>query len=143
LAAYDMLNREKELRMSFLSVLGAALHIGEAVAPSVATAINPAAGALVGLVIHAVTEAEQTGGTGPQKREAALQAVLPAATGVVNAVLQAKGASASVNSTQLSTAVGVLIDGTVALLNSIQHTGAAAAAATGAAPSAPATPAGT
>ena len=117
------------------------LAMGIAVHTDIATAINPAAGALVGLVIHAVTEAEQTGGTGAQKREAALQAVLPAATGVVNAVLQAKGANASVNSTQLSTAVGSLIDGTVALLNSVQHTGTTATAS-GTAP-APPQPAGT
>ena len=117
--------------MSFLHVLGDALHIGEAVAPGVVTAINPAAGAVVGLVVQAVTQAEQAGGTGAQKKAAAVQAVAPAAVGAVNAILQAKGSSAAVDPAQVSTAVGSLVDGVVGLLNSVQPSGT------------PATPSGT
>jgi hypothetical protein len=106
--------------MSFLKKLGGALNVGQAVAPTVATAINPAAGALVGLIVHAVTQAEQAGGTGAQKKAAAVQDVLPVATTLVTAALQARADKAQINPTQLSSAVGSMVDGVVALMNSVQ-----------------------
>ena len=106
--------------MGFLKVLGSVLHAGVDAAPTVATAINPAAGALVGLVVHSVTQAEQAGGTGVQKKAQVMQDVLPAATGVVNAALQARNVNTQLNSTQISTAVGSMVDSVVALMNSVQ-----------------------
>jgi len=119
--------------MSFLNVLKGILHIGEAVAPQVATAINPAAGALVGVVINAVTQAEQKGGTGPDKKQAVMNQVLPVAESILGAVLQTKGIK--INTTQLNTAISDIVDGVVALLNSID--GAAAAPAGGSTPATP------
>jgi hypothetical protein len=124
--------------MSFLSALKGILHVGEAVAPTVATAINPAAGAIVSLAVNAVTQAEQKGGTGPEKKAAVMSQVLPAAEGIVNAVLQAKGVK--VNATQLSTSVSNIVDGVVALLNSVGAKSSAVAGAAG--PTAPSAGAG-
>lgn len=126
--------------MSFLNVLGKVLNVGGAVAPTVASAVNPAAGALVGLVVNAVTQAEQAGGTGAQKKAAVMQSVVPAAAGVVGAALQAKGSNPSLNSTQLTSAVSSLVDGTVSLLNSVQSPATTSTAASASAPAT--TPAG-
>jgi hypothetical protein len=106
--------------MGFLSVIGKVLKVGEAVVPGVATAINPAAGAVISLVVNSVVQAEQTGGTGAAKKTQVVKDVLPAATAVINAVLQAKGTNVGLNSAQLNTAVGSLVDGVVALMNSVQ-----------------------
>ena len=114
--------------MSFLSVIGKVLRVGEAVGPGVATAINPAAGALIGLVVNSVTQAEQAGGTGAAKKAQVVKDVTPAATAIVSTVLQAKGANVGLNSAQLNTAVSSLVDGVVALLNSVQTQPAAQAA---------------
>ena len=114
--------------MGFLNVLGKVLKVSEAVGPSVATAINPAAGALVSLVVHSVTEAEQAGGTGAEKKVAAVKSVLPAATSVVTAAIQAKNPKAQLDPAQLSNAVGNLVDGVVALMNSVQPAAAATSA---------------
>ena len=123
--------------MSFLSVLGKVLHVGEALAPEVATAINPAAGALVGLVVNAVTQAEQTGGTGAAKKEQVIKSVTPAALAIVSTVLQAKGGGTNINAPQLTASIGSLVDGVVALLNSVQTQAAATAAPAAPAPAAP------
>ena len=125
--------------MSFLNTLKGILHVGEALAPSVATAINPAAGAIVGVVINAVTQAEQAGGTGAAKKAAVMKDVLPVAEGIVNAVLQAKGVK--VNPTQLSGAVSSITDGVVALLNSVGTAAATTTATAGSSTAAPTTPA--
>ena len=106
--------------MSFLKVLGGALKVGQAVAPTVATAVNPAAGALVGLIVNSVTQAEQAGGTGAQKKAAVVQDVLPVATTLVVAALQARNAKAQVDPAHLSSAVGSMVDGVVSLMNSVQ-----------------------
>ena len=50
--------------MSFLPVFREALHIGDVAAPAVGTALNPATGALIGMVIDSVTKAEEAGATG-------------------------------------------------------------------------------
>ena len=85
--------------MSFASVVSSILHIGEDVAPEVASSLfSPAAGALVSLVLNGVTSAEQSGNT----TEQTIQDLIPAATGIVNSVMQAKGASVSINPAQLS-----------------------------------------
>ena len=120
--------------MSLLYVLGKVLHVGEAVAPEVATAINPAAGALISLVLNAVTQAEQAGGSGAAKKAQVVQGVMPAAATIVNAVLQAKGGKSNIDSPQLTAAVSALVDGVVALLNSVQ-TPAVPAASGASAPS--------
>jgi hypothetical protein len=123
--------------VSFLNVLKGILHIGEAVGPQVATAINPAAGALVGIVVNAVTQAEQKGGTGPDKKQEVMTQVLPVAESILGAVLQAKGVK--IDNAQLNTAMSNIVDGVVALMNSI---GGVAATTAGGSPSAtPAAPA--
>ena len=106
--------------MSFLKILKNIVSIGEAVAPSVATVMNPAAGALVGLVVNAVTQAEQAGGSGAEKRLAVMQSLLQAATVIVNASLHAQGAKTQVDPVKLSSAIGSIVDGVVALMNSVQ-----------------------
>jgi hypothetical protein len=95
------------------------------VGPQTATAINPAAGALIGIVVNAVTQAEQAGGSGAAKKAAVIKSVLPVASGVVAATLQARGASANIDPNQLSTAIGGLVDGVVALMNAVQTPAAA------------------
>src|SRR5215475_1502565 len=106
--------------MSFLNVLKIVGQVGGTVAPSVATAINPGAGALVALIVNAVVQAEEAGGTGPAKKAAVVASVLPTATTILNASLQARGAKTQIDPGQLSTAVGKIVDGIVELMNSIQ-----------------------
>jgi hypothetical protein len=119
--------------MSFKSVVGSILHIGDAVAPEVASAVfSPAAGALVGLVLNGITSAEQSGNT----TEQTVQDLLPAATSIVNTVLEAKGASVNIDPTQLSNALTQLAAGLASLAASV--TPAAAAPASSAAAAAPA-----
>ena len=113
--------------MSFLKTLGKVLHAGEAIAPTVATAINPAAGALISLVVSSVTQAEQAGGTGATKKAQVVKDVTPAATAIIGAVLQAKGTNTGLDAAQVNSAVGSLVDGVVALLNSVQTEKAAPA----------------
>jgi len=125
--------------MSFLNVLKGILHVGEAVAPQVATAINPVAGALVGVVVNAVTQAEQKGGTGADKKDAVMKEVLPIAESIMGAVLQTKGVK--INSAQLNTAMSDIVDGVVALLNSVGAASSAAAGTTSTTPAAPPPPA--
>src|ERR1044071_5447494 len=117
--------------MGFLNVLKKIVKVGEAVGPTVATAINPGAGALVGLIVNAVSQAEEAGGTGPAKKAAVIAAVLPTATTILNATLQARGAKTQIDSAQLQTAVGNLVDGVVALMNSVQDPAAATPGGTG------------
>jgi hypothetical protein len=106
--------------MSFLKILGKVLNIGEAMAPTVATAINPAAGALISLVLNSVTQAELTGGTGAAKKAQVVKEVTPAATAIIAAVLKSKGTTAALDPAQVNSAVGSIVDGVVALLNSVQ-----------------------
>ena len=54
--------------MNVVEALGKVLQVGEAAAPIVATAVNPAAGAPVNVVLDAVTKAEATGGSGVAKK---------------------------------------------------------------------------
>ena len=128
--------------MGFLSVIGKVLRVGEAVAPGVAGAINPAAGAVISLVVNSVTQAEQSGSTGAAKKAQVVKDVTPAATAIISAVLQSKGTNVGLNATQLNTAVSSMVDGVVALLNAVQAQPSSQAATT---PSAtkPATGAGT
>src|SRR4051795_6138040 len=48
----NLYNPAEELRMGFLSNLKKILNVSEAVAPSVVSSINPAAGAITGLIIN-------------------------------------------------------------------------------------------
>lgn len=118
--------------MSFLNVLKKIIPITEAVAPTVATAINPAAGAVASLIVSSVVQAEQAGGTGAEKKAAVIASVLPTATGIVSASLQAKGSKTQINSQQMTTAIGSMIDGIVALMNSVQTASATKTAESGA-----------
>jgi len=117
--------------MSFLNVLKKVVKVSEAVGPAVATAINPGAGALVGLIVNAVAQAEEAGGTGPAKKAAVIASVLPTATTILNATLQARGAKSQIDSTQLQTALGNIVDGVVALMNSVQEPGTTTTGTTG------------
>ena len=58
----------KRGHMNVVEALGKVLQVGEAAAPIVATAVNPAAGAPVNVVLDAVTKAEATGGSGVAKK---------------------------------------------------------------------------
>src|SRR5262249_40033580 len=111
--------------MSFLNVLGKIFNVTEAVGPQVATAINPAAGALVSLVVQSVAQVEQAGGSGASKKQAVMQSVLPVASNVVAATLQPRGAAANVDPTQLQNAIGGMVDGVVGLMNAVQAPAAA------------------
>ena len=79
--------------MSFLSVLKKIGKVGEAVAPVAVTAINPAAGAITGMVVNAVVKAEESGGSGPEKKQKVMSEVLPMVGPLVTAVLQSAGAT--------------------------------------------------
>jgi hypothetical protein len=114
--------------MSFLSKLKDILKVGEKVAPTVVTAINPAAGAITGLILNAVAKAEQTGASGADKKKQVVAEVLPSVAPVVNAVLASSGAKVNLDTAGVTSGVGQIVDGVVSLLNSMQ---APAAAATG------------
>jgi hypothetical protein len=102
--------------MGFLSVVSDILHVGDEVAPEVASALfSPAAGALVSMVLNGVTSAEQSGNTVEQT----VQDLLPAATGIVNTVLQAKGASVNIDPGQLSSALSQLAGALSTLASSV------------------------
>ena len=111
--------------MSFLSNLKKILNVSEAVAPSVVTAINPAAGAITGLIINAVVKAEDAGGSGPDKKKQVVAAVLPSVAPILGAVLGSSGAKINLDPTTLNTGIGQIVDGIVALLNSMQAPAAA------------------
>ena len=111
--------------MSFASVVSGILHIGEDVAPEVASALfSPAAGALVGMVLNGITNAEQNGNT----TEQTVQDLIPAATGIINSVMQAKGATVNVNAGQLSSALTQMASALSALAGSVTSTSSAAPA---------------
>ena len=113
--------------MSFASVVSSILHVGGDVAPEVASAFfSPAAGALVSLVLNGVTSAEQSGNTPEQT----VQDLIPAATGILNSVMQAKGANVSINSAQLSTALTQMASALSSLAASVTPASASSAAAT-------------
>ena len=112
--------------MSFASIVSSILHIGEDVAPEVASSLfSPAAGALVSLVLNGVTSAEQSGNT----TEQTIQDLIPAATGILNSVMQAKGASVGVNPAQLSSALTQMASALSSLAGSVTPASTAAPAA--------------
>lgn len=115
--------------MNVVKILGTALRVGEAAAPAVASAINPAAGAVIGVVVDAVTKAEATGGSSVAKKEQVMQTVLPAASSIMSAVLRTKNPNVHVDPNQLSTAVSSIVDGVVALMHSVQASPSPAAPA--------------
>lgn len=106
--------------MGFLKVLGAVAKVGEAIAPAAITAVNPAAGAITGLVLNAVVKAEQAGGTGPEKRQQVVQQLAPMVAPMVASIMQAAGSKVQVDPNGVNQAVGQIADGIVALLNSMQ-----------------------
>src|SRR4051794_31737902 len=114
--------------MSFLSTLRGIAKIGEVVAPGVVTAINPAAGAITGVVVNAVVKAEETGGSGPGKKQQVMDEVLPIVGPLVSTILASSGAKVNLNSTGVTTSVSQIVDGVVSLLNAVE---APAAATTG------------
>jgi hypothetical protein len=114
--------------MSFLSKLRGIAKIGEVVAPGVVTAINPAAGAITGVVVNAVVKAEETGGSGPGKKQQVMDEVLPIVGPLVSTILASSGAKVSLNSKGVTTSVSQIVDGVVSLLNAVE---APAAATTG------------
>lgn len=113
--------------MSFLKVLGKVLSATEALAPTVANAINPAAGAIVNVVVTAVARAEQAGGSGASKKEAVMAEALPLLMPLLQAVLKSSKANVNLNPEGIRTATSQMVDGVVALMNAVQApTGAAA-----------------
>jgi hypothetical protein len=106
--------------MSFLTTLGKILKAGQLAAPTVVTAINPAAGAITGIILNAVVKAEQSGASGPDKKKQVVAEVLPTIGPLVSAVLGASGATVNLNSAGVTNAVGEIVDGVVALLNAIE-----------------------
>ena len=112
--------------MSFLDKLKNVFKVSEAVAPSIVTAINPAAGAITGLILNAVAKAEEAGGSGPEKKKKVVAAVLPSVTPIVGAVLAASGSKVNLDQGTLHDGLGQIVDGVVALLNSMQGVEAAA-----------------
>ena len=116
--------------MSFASVVSSILHIGEDVAPEVASSLfSPAAGALVTLVLNGVTNAEQTGNSTGQT----IQDLIPAATGILNSVMQAKGASVAIDPAQRSTALAQMATALGSLAGSVTPASTASGAASAAA----------
>jgi hypothetical protein len=113
--------------MSFLSTLGKIFKVADTAAPAAVTAINPAAGAITGLVLNSVIKAEQGGGTGPAKKQQVLTEVLPAVGPLIGTVLQVSGVTANMNGPGVEAAIGQMVDGVVALLNAIQTPAAAPA----------------
>jgi hypothetical protein len=109
----------KDFEMSFLSVLGKIAKIGGAVAPAAATAISPTAGAITGLVVNAVIKAEQAGGTGSVKKELVMKQVLPVVTPLILTLMQNSGTKVTVDPTGTEKAVSQIVDGVVALMNSL------------------------
>jgi hypothetical protein len=114
--------------MSFLSTLRGITKVGEVVAPSVVTAINPAAGAITGVIVNAVVKAEETGGSGPGKKQEVMDEVLPIVGPLVSTLLASSGAKVNLNSAGVTNSVSQIVDGVVSLLNAIE---APAAAMTG------------
>jgi hypothetical protein len=132
----NLYNLAEELRMGFLSNLKKILNVSEAEAPSVVTAINPAAGAITGLILNAVVKAEDAGGSGPDKKKQVVAAVLPSVAPIVGAVLGSSGAKVNLDPTALNAGIGQIVDGFVALLNSMQAPAVAASGAGGTLPKA-------
>jgi hypothetical protein len=114
--------------MSFFGKFKDILKVGEVVAPTVVTAINPAAGAITGLILNSVAKAEQTGASGPDKKKQVVSEVLPSVAPIVNAVLASSGAKVNLDAAGVNNGIGQIVDGVVSLLNSMQ---APAAATTG------------
>jgi hypothetical protein len=106
--------------MGFLKVLSGILKVGEAIAPAVVTSVNPAAGAITSLVVSAVVKAEQAGGTGPEKRQQVMTQLAPMVAPMVASIMQAAGSKVQVDPNGVNQAVGQIVDGVVALLNSMQ-----------------------
>jgi hypothetical protein len=115
--------------MGFMKVLNAVAKVGEAIAPAAVTAINPTAGAITSLVVNAVIKAEQTGGSGPQKRQQVMAQLAPMVAPMVAGIMQAAGSKVQVDPNSANQAVGQIADGIVALLNSLQVQAAQGAAA--------------
>jgi hypothetical protein len=103
--------------MSFLSVFSKILGVTEEVAPLAATAINPAAGAIVGTIVGAVTQAEHSGEDGETKRDMVITNVVPQAMSHILAAMP----TAVVDDGKLEDAVGRITDGVVGLMNSVGH----------------------
>ena len=106
--------------MSFMSVLGHIMKIGGSVAPAAITAVNPAAGAITSLVVSAVIKAEEAGGSGPEKKKQVLQQLGPMVAPMVGTIMQAAGSKVSVDPAGVNTALSQIVDGVVALLNSLR-----------------------
>jgi hypothetical protein len=111
--------------MGFLDTLRKITKIGQVVAPGVITAINPAAGAITGLIINAVVKAEESGGSGPGKKQQVMDEVLPIVAPLVSTVLASSGAKVNLNSTGVNNSVSQIVDGVVSLLNAMEAPAAA------------------
>ena len=114
--------------MSFLTVLSKVLSATEALAPTVANAINPAAGAIVNVVVSSVARVEQAGGTGASKKEAVMAEVMPLLLPLLTAVLKSSRANVNLNPDGIREAASQIVDGVVALLNAVQPSATPAAA---------------
>ena len=106
--------------MSFLDTLRKITKISQVVAPGVITAINPAAGAITGVIINAVVKAEESGGSGAGKKQQVMDEVLPIVGPLVSTVLASSGAKVNLNSTGVINSVSQIVDGVVSLLNAME-----------------------
>jgi hypothetical protein len=113
--------------VSFLSTFAKVLKIGGSVAPGIITAVNPAAGAITSLVVNAVIQAEEAGGSGPEKKQAVMAQVAPMVAPMVGAIMQATGSKVIVDPAGVNQALSQTVDGVVALLNAIKAPAAASA----------------
>jgi len=117
--------------MSFLSVFSRIVKVGGNVAPAVITAVNPAAGAIISLVVNEVIKAEETGGSGAAKRQQVIQQLAPAVGPIVSSIMQAAGSHIALRPEGVSNAIGQITDGVVTLLNALQAPAAATASSGG------------
>lgn len=118
--------------MSFLSVFTKVMKVSGTVAPAVITAVNPAAGAITSIVVDAVIRAEQAGGSGSHKKEQVLAQVAPVVAPMVAAIMQASGSKVALDPSGVNQAISQIVDGVVALLNSIKAPAVTAASPTAA-----------
>ncbi len=79
-------------------------------------------------MLNGITSAEASGNTPEQT----IQDLIPAATGIVNNVMQAKGASVNIDPTQLETALSQMASALSALAGAVTPTSTSAAPASSA-----------
>ena len=109
--------------MGFLNVLKKVLHIADDAVVPVAQIIDPPLGNILKVVLDKATSVEAAlgDGTGTQKKQQVVAAVVPIATDLLNNALKDKNATnQTIDQTKLTAAIGTLVDAVVGTLNSVQ-----------------------